>query len=112
MGNQFLANIRETDAIAEVVRFFSDSDVTHVSGKVDPISDVETIKTELILADIATVEKALPRLEKEAKRDKASVKKFETAKKVLEGLNEGHRTVRSALTRRRRRLTTSCTCSP
>ena len=112
LGNQFLANIRETDAIAEVVRFFSDSDVTHVSGKVDPISDVETIKTELILADIATVEKALPRLEKEAKRDKASVKKFETAKKVLEGLNEGIAPVRSALTRRRRRLSTSCTCSP
>ncbi len=91
LGNQFLANIRETDAIAEVVRFFSDPDVTHVDGKVDPASDVETIKTELILADIATVEKALPRLEKESKRDKAAVKKLETAKKVLAGLNEGHR---------------------
>ncbi len=91
LGNQFLANIRETDAIAEVVRFFGDPDVTHVSGRVDPQSDVETIKTELILADIGTLEKALPRLEKEAKRDKAGVKKLETAKKVLEGLNEGHR---------------------
>lgn len=57
LGNQFLANIRETDAIAEVVRFFGDPDVTHVAGKVDPQSDVDTIKTELILADIATVEK-------------------------------------------------------
>ena len=57
LGNQFLANIRETDAIAEVVRFFGDPDVTHVAGKVDPRSDVDTIKTELILADIATVEK-------------------------------------------------------
>lgn len=91
LGNQFLANIRETDAIAEVVRFFGDPDVTHVSGRVDPRSDVETIKTELILADIGTLEKAMPRLEKEAKRDKSGVKKLETAKKVLEGLNEGHR---------------------
>jgi hypothetical protein len=91
LGNQFLANIRETDAIAEVVRFFSDPDVTHVAGRVDPQSDVDTIKTELILADIATIEKALPRLEKEAKRDKAAVVKLEVAKKVLAGLNEGHR---------------------
>ena len=91
LGNQFLANIRETDAIAEVVRFFGDPDVTHVAGKVDPPSDVDTIKTELILADIATVEKAIPRLEKEAKRDKAGIAKLETAKKVLAGLNEGHR---------------------
>ena len=91
LGNQFLANIRETDAIAEVVRFFTDEDVTHVAGKVDPLSDVDTIKTELILADIATLEKAIPRLEKEAKRDKAGVRKLEVAKRVLEGLNEGHR---------------------
>ena len=91
LGNQFLANIRETDAICEVVRYFSDPDVVHVAGKVDPTSDVETIKTELILADIATVEKAIPRLEKEAKRDKAVQPKLDVAKKVLEGLNEGHR---------------------
>lgn len=91
LGNKFLANIRETDAICEVVRFFSDPNVEHVSKKVDPQSDVETIKTELILADIGTLEKALPRLEKESKRDKTAVFKFETAKKVLEGLNEGHR---------------------
>ena len=91
LGNKFLANIRETAAICEVVRFFSDPNVEHVSKKVDPQSDVETIKTELVLADIATVEKALPRLEKESKRDKTAVFKFETAKKVLEGLNEGHR---------------------
>ena len=91
LGNQFLANIRETDAIAEVVRFFGDPDVTHVAGKVDPRSDVDTIKTELILADIATVEKAIPRLEKEAKRDKSGAAKLEAARKVLAGLNEGHR---------------------
>ena len=91
LGNQFLANIRETDAICEVVRFFSDPDVVHVAGRVDPASDVETIKTELILADISTVEKAIPRLEKEAKRDKSAAPKLEAAKKALAGLNEGHR---------------------
>ena len=98
LGNKFLANIRETDAICEVVRFFSDPNVEHVSKKVDPQSDVETIKTELVLADIATVDKALPRLEKEAKRDKSLMFKFETAKKVLAGLNEGHRVLTLGLT--------------
>ena len=73
LGNQFLANIRETDAICEVVRFFSDPDVVHVDGRVNPSSDVETIKTELILADMGTLDKAIPRLEKEAKRDKAGL---------------------------------------
>ena len=91
LGNQFLANIRETDAICEVVRYFSDPDVVHVDGKVNPVSDVETIKTELILADMATIEKALPRLEKEAKRGKAETEKLEVARKVLAGLDEGHR---------------------
>ncbi len=91
LGNKFLANIRETDAICEVVRFFSDPNVEHVSKKVDPQSDVETIKTELILADIATIEKALPRLEKEGKRYKEKAINFEAAQKVLEGLNEGRR---------------------
>ena len=91
LGNKFLANIRETDAICEVVRFFSDPNVEHISKKVDPQSDVETIKTELILADIATIEKALPRLEKEGKRYKEKTINFEAAQKVLEGLNEGKR---------------------
>lgn len=91
LGNKFLANIRETDAICEVVRFFSDPNVEHVSKKVDPQSDVETIKTELILADIATIEKALPRLEKEGKRYKEKAINFEVAQKVLDGLNEGKR---------------------
>ena len=87
LGNQFLANIRETDAICEVVRFFSDPDVVHVAGRVNPASDVDTIKTELILADMGTIEKAMPRLEKEAKRDKSLGLRLETAKKVYEGLN-------------------------
>ena len=91
LGNKFLANIRDTDAICEVVRFFSDPNVEHVSKKIDPVADVDTIKTELILADVATIEKALPRLEKEAKRFKERALTFETAKKVLAGLLEEHR---------------------
>ena len=93
LGNQFLANIRETDAICEVVRFFKDPDVIHVAGKVDPMSDVETINTELILADMGTIEKAMPRLEKEGKRDKAKAGRPVVAKKVYEGLNEGKRAI-------------------
>lgn len=91
LGNQFLANIRECDAICEIVRFFSDPDVIHVDGKVDPQSDVETIKTELILADIATIEKAHSRVEKEAKRDKSKQKKLDAMNKAFAGLNDGNR---------------------
>ena len=98
LGNQFLAHIRETDAICEVVRFFSDPDVVHVDGKVDPQSDVETIKTELILADLGTIEKAMGCLEKEAKRDKKLQLRLDTARKVEAGLNEGHRAARQDLT--------------
>jgi GTP-binding protein YchF len=70
LGNKFLANIRECDAICQVVRGFIDDDVTHVDGKVDPKSDIEVIETELILADMQTLEKAIPRLEKEARNNK------------------------------------------
>ena len=91
LGNQFLHNIRETDAICEVVRFFSDPDVVHVAGKVDPASDVETIKTELVQADLGTIEKAKPRLEKDAKRDKNAAHKLEVVNQVEAGLNEGKR---------------------
>ena len=104
LGNQFLHNIRETDAICEVVRFFSDPDVTHVSGKVDPTSDVETIKTELVLADLATIEKAKPRLEKEAKRGKDAQKKLDAVLKVEEGLNEGKRALQLDLSDEERDL--------
>ena len=62
LGNKFLANIRESDAICQVVRVFDDPDVVHVDGRVDPASDIETISTELILADLQTLEKAVPRL--------------------------------------------------
>src|SRR6202046_1676625 len=70
LGNKFLANIRECDAICQVVRVFADDDVTHVAGRVDPKSDIEVIETELILADMQTLEKAVPRLEKEARNNK------------------------------------------
>ena len=84
LGNQFLANIRETDAICEVVRYFSDPDVIRHESSQDPTSDIETIRTELVLADLATLEKVLVRLEKEAKRDKANLPKYEMAKRVEE----------------------------
>ncbi|MHB1231549.1 MAG: redox-regulated ATPase YchF [Burkholderiales bacterium] len=75
LGNKFLANIRETDAIAHVVRCFENTDIVHVAGKIDPISDIETINTELALADLATVEKNLQRYGKTAKSgDKESIK--------------------------------------
>ena len=70
LGNKFLANIRECDAICQVVRVFADDDVVHVDGRVDPASDIEVIETELILADMQTLEKAVPRLEKEARNNK------------------------------------------
>ena len=91
LGNQFLANIRETDAIVEVLRYFSDSDVIHVDGQANPERDCDTIKTELILADLATLERAIPRLEKEAKRDKALAAKLETVLKLQDWLDAGHR---------------------
>ena len=93
LGNQFLANIRECDAICEVVRYFSDADVVHVDGRVDPASDAEIIKTELVLADIATVEKAIPRIEKDSKRDKSFILKLDTARHVLQQLNKGVRAI-------------------
>lgn len=89
LGNKFLANIRECDAIVEVVRCFSDSNVHHVSGQVNPISDAETIKTELILADLETVEKAIFRLEKEAKRDSKQKPFLDLVQKVKDNLNKG-----------------------
>ena len=70
LGNKFLATIREADAICQVVRVFSDDDVVHVDGRVDPLADIEIVNTELMLADLQTLEKALPRLEKEARNAK------------------------------------------
>ena len=86
-GNAFLANIREADAICQVVRAFADENVIHVDGKVNPTSDIDTINTELILADLQTIEKALPRLEKEARKNKEladAVAATKTAQAILE----------------------------
>ncbi len=91
LGNQFLANIRQTDAICEVVRFFSDPDVIRHESSTDPAGDMDTIQTELVLADLGTLEKAIPKLEKEAKRDKANAPRLEIAKRLEAWLNEGNR---------------------
>jgi GTP-binding protein YchF len=89
LGNKFLANIRETDAICQVIRVFTDSDVVHVDGRVDPSSDIETINTELALADLQTLEKAIPRLEKEARQNKERAAALELAKSANEVLSNG-----------------------
>ncbi len=90
LGNQFLANIRETDAIVNVVRCFDDPNVVHVAGKVDPLADIETIVTELALADLATVEKAIARDGKKAKSgDKEAMKLVAALEKLVPHLNEG-----------------------
>ncbi|MGB3443727.1 MAG: redox-regulated ATPase YchF [Actinophytocola sp.] len=88
-GNQFLANIREAEAICQVIRVFDDPNVVHVDGKVDPSSDIETINTELILADLQTVEKALPRLEKEARTRKEARPALAAAQQARELLDSG-----------------------
>jgi GTP-binding protein YchF len=89
LGNKFLANIRETDAICQVIRVFNDGDVVHVDGRIDPGSDMETINTELALADLQTIEKALPRLEKEARTNKEIAPVVEAVKKAEAHLQSG-----------------------
>ena len=87
LGNQFLAEIRETDAICEVVRAFEDDDVVHVAGQLDPLDDISTVETELILADLQTIDKALRRLERDAKRGGSSpeLDAARAARAVLDG---------------------------
>jgi GTP-binding protein YchF len=90
LGNQFLANIRETDAIAHVVRCFANDNVVHVAGRVDPVDDIETINTELALADLATVDKALQRYVKPARAgDKEAIKLVAVLEKVRDCLDQG-----------------------
>ena len=89
LGNQFLANIREADAIAQVVRGFADPDVIHVAGAVDPHADLEVITTELALADLQTLEKAIPRLEKDVKGKKADPAALAAAVAAQAALNDG-----------------------
>ncbi|WP_204911205.1 redox-regulated ATPase YchF [Microlunatus spumicola] len=95
MGNAFLSHIREADAICQVTRVFVDPDVTHVEGKVEPDDDISTIDTELILADLQTIERALPRLEKEARTNKDKLAVIAAAKEAQVVLDSG-RTVFAA----------------
>ncbi len=90
LGNQFLTNIRETDAILEVVRCFDNDDVVHVDGSVDPLRDIEVIETELILADVQTLEKKIDRLQKAAKGDKSIKVILDEAEALLKFMNEGN----------------------
>jgi GTP-binding protein YchF len=91
LGNQFLANIRETDAICQIIRVFDDPDVTHVDGDVSPERDIETINTELILADLQTIDRALPRLEKEARTRKSKdlLERLDAVTAAQKALNDG-----------------------
>ncbi len=90
LGNKFLANIREVDAIGHVVRCFEDDDIIHVAGKVNPLSDIETINTELALADLETAEKGLQRAEKAAKaQDKEAMRVRDVIRRVRDALNQG-----------------------
>jgi ribosome-binding ATPase len=97
LGNKFLANIREADAIAQVVRGFIDPDVVHVDGKVDAASDMETINTELVLADLQTLEKAIERYEKEVRGKKIGPEVLEAAQEAQVWLNSGKPLSASAL---------------
>ncbi len=89
LGNQFLANIREVDAIIHVVRCFEDDDIIHVSGSIDPVRDAEIINLELTLADLSQVEKRLDRARKQAKKDKELQAEVDALDKILPALNEG-----------------------
>ncbi len=89
LGNKFLANIREANAICQVIRVFDDPDVVHIDGTIDPSGDIETINTELILADLQTLEKALPRLEKEARTKKENRPALVAAQQAKEILDSG-----------------------
>ena len=90
LGNQFLANIREVDAIAHVVRCFEDSDITHVEGKIDPIADIDTIETELMLADLDSLERRVDTLEKKARgNDKEAKETLELVQRALKPLRDG-----------------------
>jgi GTP-binding protein YchF len=89
LGNKFLANIREADAICQVIRAFDDDNVVHVDGKVDPAGDMETINTELVLADLQTMEKVIPRLERDARTSKDNQPVLENARAALAILEAG-----------------------
>jgi GTP-binding protein YchF len=100
MGNAFLAHIRETDAICQVTRVFRDPDVTHVEGAVNPRDDIETISTELILADLQTIDRALPRLEKEGRLNKDRAEVLAAVRQAREVLDGGRTVFAAGLDRR------------
>lgn len=89
LGNQFLSHIREVDAIVHVVRCFEDNDIIHVHGKIDPADDIATIETELMLADLESMEKRMDKLRKNAKKDKDLLPLVSLAEKIIKGLEEG-----------------------
>ena len=97
MGNAFLSHIREADAICQVTRVFEDADVTHVDGKINPAGDIDTISTELILADLQTIEKVLPRLEKEARLKKDQQPVLAAVKEAQAVLEEGRTVFQAGL---------------
>ena len=101
LGNQFLAHIRDVDALMHVVRCFDDAQISHVDGEIDPLRDIETIETELLLADLAVMEKAVPHLDKVVRSEPRSTRAHELAAcaKVLEGLQHGTSAAMVELTR-------------
>lgn len=97
MGNEFLSNIRETDAIVQVVRAFEDDDVQHVNNEIHPTKDIEVINTELILADLQTVETHIPTLQKQAKGDKSKTQIIDLLNQLKNELDEGNLAINSSL---------------
>ncbi len=93
LGNQFLSNIRETEVILEVIRCFENDDVVHIDGSVDPVRDIEVIETELILADVQTLEKKIEKLQKMAKGDKSAKAMLEDAESLMKFMNEGNNAI-------------------
>jgi GTP-binding protein YchF len=112
LGNKFLSHIRESDAICQVTRVFRDPDVTHVEGQVDPASDITTIQTEMILADLQTVEKAVPRLEKEARNRKELAPVLAAAKEAQAALEAGTPVIATSIDRSLLRELTLLTSKP
>src|SRR5271155_883079 len=90
LGNQFLSHIREVDAIIYVLRCFEDGNITHVENSIDPMRDADIVETELVLADLESLEKRLPNLQKKAKTDKESAEQVAIIERVLKVVGEGH----------------------
>src|SRR5436309_368113 len=112
LGNKFLANIREADAICQVVRVFEDTDVVHIDGRIDAAEDISVIETELVLADLQTLERAIPRLEKEARTHKDRRPAFEAAQAAAAILDEGRTLFSAAVDRAQLRELSLLTTKP